>query len=297
MWRKLMDGFAPSDNHGNYERPKGLTIKKIYEVDSSRRENLYLLVGRTCPWCHRTMIMHLLKNLVSEVAIIYLEPEIKSGRWIFEKDFFDFNNLDQLYKSSSNKKVFRSTVPLLIKEENYKMKILSNESGEILQILNSIRTKTTGPNLIINGCPKTIQSLINDDINNGVYKCGFARNQTAYENASRKLFSALKTIDQILGEKKGDWILGSSLSIADIYLFPTLIRWELIYSQLFKCTQIEISEFKNILIWRLNFYKLKDISHTCFEEIWIKEYYKALFPLNPNQIVPLKPPLQKLLQK
>ena len=76
-----------------------------------------------------------------------------------------------------------------------------------------------------------------------------------------------------------------------------MVRWELIYSKLFKCTQKEISEFPNIMKWRLRFYNISGVSKTCFEDEWCKDYYKALFPLNPNQIVPIQPSLREILYK
>ena len=85
------------------------------------------------------------------------------------------------------------------------------------------------------------------------------------------------------------------MSYADIYLFPTVIRWELIYRNLFKCTEKEISDFKNIMKWRLKFFTLSCVSQTCFDSEWKKDYYKALFPLNPNQIIPVLPSLEEII--
>ena len=92
-----------------------------------------------------------------------------------------------------------------------------------------------------------------------------------------------------------DRICGEDLTYADIYLFPTIIRWELIYRNLFKCTEKEISDFKNIIKWRLKFFTLPSVSETCFDSEWKKDYYKALFPLNPNQIIPVLPSLEEIM--
>ena len=85
------------------------------------------------------------------------------------------------------------------------------------------------------------------------------------------------------------------MSYADIYLFPTVIRWELIYRNLFKCTEKEISDFENIIKWRLKFFTLPSVSETCFDSEWKKDYYRALFPLNPNQIIPVLPSLEEII--
>ena len=129
------------------------------------------------------------------------------------------------------------------------------------------------------------------------YKCGFARNQSAYEKASKNLFAAINEVENLLEKNKGDWIFGQELTYADIYLFPTLIRWELIYSKLFKCTEQELSSFEKIIEWRLKFFKLSNVNRTCFDNEWKKDYYKALFPLNPNQVIPVLPSLKEIMKK
>ena len=148
----------------------------------------------------------------------------------------------------------------------------------------------------IKNCNQKFLDLINNCINDGVYKCGFARNQSAYEKASQNLFTALNEVENLLEKNKGDWIFGEELTYADIYLFPTLIRWELIYSKLFKCTEQELSSFEKIIEWRLKFFKLSDVNRTCFDNEWKKDYYKALFPLNPNQVIPVLPSLEEIMR-
>jgi len=103
-------------------------------------------------------------------------------------------------------------------------------------------------------------------------------------------------VENFLKKNKGDWIFGEELTYADIYLFPTLIRWELIYSKLFKCTEQELSNFKKIIEWRLNFFKLSNVNRTCFDNEWKKDYYKALFPLNPYLVIPVFPSLEKIMR-
>ena len=100
----------------------------------------------------------------------------------------------------------------------------------------------------------------------------------------------------LLQKNKGDWIFGEELTYADIYLFPTLIRWELIYSKLFKCTEQELSSFEKIIEWRLKFFNLSNVNRTCFDNEWKKDYYKALFPLNPNQLIPVLPSLEEIMR-
>ena len=129
------------------------------------------------------------------------------------------------------------------------------------------------------------QNLIQENVNNGVYKCGFARNQKAYEKASKDLFSALKNIEEYL-KSNGPFLCGQNLSIADIRLFPTLIRWEAIYYPLFKCSNKPIQSFPHIIKWRRKIFNIYNIKKTCDVDTWRKDYFGALFPLNPSSIIP-----------
>ena len=295
FWTKLMNGFAPSDLQGNYRRPIGILINKNHEF-KVKNENTYLLVGNSCPWCHRTLLIYKLKNLSKKVKVIFLEADINSGQWIFNEKFEGCDTLHQFYKKAQKHNLFRSTLPLLFNFQNDQIKILSNESSEIVKFLNSIKVDSSQKALQISKCDQDLLEIIHSDINNGVYKCGFARNQISYEKASKNLFEALTKIEKKFDKNLGNWICGEDLTYADIYLFPTIIRWELIYRQLFKCTEKEISDFKNIIKWRLRFFKLTKVSETCFDSEWKKDYYKALFPLNPNQIIPVLPSLKEIMQ-
>jgi len=292
LWMKLMDGFAPSDKNGNYARPKGFSY---HNLKINKNKNYYLLVGATCPWCHRLMITYKLLNLSNKIKINLLIPKYKTGEWIFKKKFYNCKNLNEVYIKCNQTKVFRATLPTLLNCEDGEIKFISNESRDILKFLNSMNFNSLLVSDLIKDCDKTLLDLINDDINNGVYKCGFARNQNAYIKASQKLFAALTKIEKILDKNGGPWLLGKEISFADIYLFPTIIRWELIYSKLFKCTEKDISFFKNIVMWRYNFFKLRGISETCFYKNWLQDYYQAIFPLNPNQIIPLQPSLEEIV--
>ena len=294
-WTQLMNGFAPSDLHGNYSRPAGITVDSDYDLTKENGQ-IHLLIGNSCPWCQRTLLVHKLKNLVKQVKLITLKPDIDHGEWIFKKKLKGCRRLSEIYKNSNKKRFFRATLPLLVSFKNNEVNFISNESSQIIKLLNSLRSESNYQKLNIKNCDQKILDLIHCDINDGVYKCGFARNQLSYEKASKSLFQALQDIENKLNQTKGDWICGENLTYADIYLFPTLIRWELIYSKLFKCTEQELSNFNKIIEWRLKFFKLFNVSKTCYDNEWKKDYYNALFPLNPNQIIPLLPSLEEIIQ-
>ena len=295
FWTKLMNGFAPSDLYGNYRRPKGILVSKINSIENYN-DQIFLLVGNSCPWCHRTLLVYKLKGLSNQVKVIFLKADINSGQWVFNEKFKGCKTLNQFYKKASQRNFFRSTLPILFNFQNDQINILSSESSQIVCLLNSIKSKSSKKTLKINNCDKDLLITIQNEINDGVYKCGFARNQSSYEKASKNLFKALSKIEKKLDKNLGNWICGEELTYADIYLFPTLIRWELIYRNLFKCTEKEITDFKNIIKWRLKFFTISNVSETCFDSEWKKDYYKALFPLNPNQVVPILPSLKEIMQ-
>jgi putative glutathione S-transferase len=295
FWNQLMNGFAPSDIQGNYKRPTGITIDSTYDINNQNGQ-IYLLVGNSCPWCHRTLLIHEIKHLSKKVQVIFLKADVEHGEWLFNTKIKGCIRLTELYKKANKKRIFRATLPLLIKCVEDEINILSNESSQIIRILNSIKSESNSQSLNIRECNQKFLDLIHNNINDGVYKCGFARNQSAYEKASKNLFAALNEIENSLQKNKGDWIFGEELTYADIYLFPTLIRWELIYSKLFKCTEQELSNFGEIIEWRLKFFKKSNVDKTCHDNEWKKDYYKALFPLNPNQLIPVLPSLEEIMR-
>ncbi len=295
FWTQLMNGFAPSDLQGNYKRPIGIKINSRYDINNENGQ-ICLLLGNSCPWCQRTLLVHKIKQLSKEVKVVFLKADIEHSEWIFKKNFKGCRRLSDLYKKANQKIIFRATLPILISFVKDKVNILSNESSQIIRLLNSIQSTSKDNIWKIKDCNHKLLDLIHYNINDGVYKCGFARNQSAYEKASKNLFAALNEIEDTMSRNKGDWIFGEELTYADIYLFPTLIRWELIYSKLFKCTEKELSYFAKIIEWRLKFFKISNVDKTCYDNEWIKDYYKSLFPLNPNQIIPVLPSLREIIR-
>ncbi|MCR8539523.1 MAG: glutathione S-transferase family protein [Prochlorococcus marinus CUG1439] len=295
FWTKLMNGFAPSDIYGNYKRPEGIKIDSEYDINNENGQ-IYLLVGNSCPWCQRTLLVHKIKHLSKKVKVIFLKADVEHGEWIFNTNLKGCSRLSDLYKKANKKIIFRATLPLLINFIKDEINILSNESSQIIKLLNSINNESEYQILNIQDCNQKLLDLIHNNINDGVYKCGFARNQSSYQKASRNLFAALNEVENTIKHNKGDWIFGEELTYSDIYLFPTLIRWELIYSKLFRCTEQELSNFEKIIEWRLKFFQLPNVDKTCYDNEWKKDYYKALFPLNPNQIIPVLPSLKEIMK-
>ena len=295
-WKILMNGLAPSDSKGNYQRPKNIQQKiqipsKGDLKDRDADQMPCLIIGKSCPWAHRVWMIYEIKGLKKSINLHIAEVDSSGGRWILEPNIKGCRTLQELYRKCGNTQSRRATVPMLFDpgmEPTSKLKIINNESAELVEILNKWPLNGNDIELNPNKHKKKIinwQNLIQENINNGVYKCGFARNQKAYEKASKDLFSALDAIEESLNSN-GPWLCGKDLTIADIRLFPTLIRWESIYETLFKCSKTKLTSFPNIIEWRKKIFNIQNVKKTCDVDSWRKDYFGALFPLNPSRIIP-----------
>jgi putative glutathione S-transferase len=129
-----------------------------------------------------------------------------------------------------------------------------------------------------------------------VYRCGFARHQAAYDRAEAALFAALEAAEAALAAPAaGPWLCGEALTLADVQLFPTLIRLELVYAPLFGVSRRPLWQFPALWQWRRRFFALPGVADCCFAEAWRADYFGSLFPLHPSGIVPAGPDLATLV--
>ncbi len=301
QWQQLMNGLAPADALGNYQRPESqhqnaiLPDKKSL-LNRSKEQFPRLIIGRSCPWAHRTWLVYVLRNLQSSLTLLQAKADHKAGRWQLDPPWMGCDSLLSVYKLCGTPPSHRATVPALIdpgKLNTLRPKFLGNESTQLIELLNQWPTNSQAPDL----APKALRDkikkwelLLQATVNDGVYRCGFARNQTAYEKACNELFNSLKIVEDELSHK-GPWLCGNDLTLADIRLFPTLIRWEMIYMPLFGCSQQPLWTFPKIWEWRQKFLNLPEVLNTCDSFGWRQDYFGALFPLRPSSIVPNGPNL------
>jgi putative glutathione S-transferase len=176
-------------------------------------------------------------------------------------------------------------------------KILGNESAQLVEVLNRWPSHEDAPDLAPAALEDSIhrwQKLLQPNVNDGVYRCGFARNQAAYNRAVTALFAALDQVEASL-EQSGPWLCGEHITLADVRLFPTLIRWEMVYAPLFGCSQRPLWQFPKLWDWRRRLYGQPGVQASCDAEAWRHDYFGALFPLNPGGIVPTGPDLTTLV--
>jgi putative glutathione S-transferase len=296
-WQQLMGGLGPADQDGNYCRPAGAFLERPpLPGDADKRGAHVLIVGRSCPWAHRAWLVWGLRQLGASIELEIVEPDPAEGRWRFSRPFDGCQTLAELYQRCGAKPNTRATVPALYSRS--KGQICVSESARLIELLN----QWPSPNGLdldpaaqqggTNHWREQLQHAVND----GVYRCGFARNQAAYDRAETSLFEALSSANTALGSGN-HWLSGTALSLADVVLFPTLIRMELVYAPLFGCSRLPLWQLPDLWAWRSRFYSLAGVADTCCDQSWRQDYFGALFPLNPSGIVPAGPPLATLVGK
>ena len=305
QWQRLMTGLGPADDQGNYQRPDSAPMQTSVpeEEDLQGREpnrRPRLLIGRSCPWAHRTWLMVKLRGLESTLEVITAKADHEEGRWRLDPSWLGCTSLLELYRRCGAEPSLRATVPVLVdpgRNEQQQPRLLGNDSTPLTLALNRWPTAPEAPDLAPVSLQERIESwqqLLQPAVNDGVYRCGFARNQSAYNHASAAMDDALEQLEQSL-RQEGPWLCGATLTLADVRLFPTLIRWEAVYAPLFGCSAKPLWMLPELWKWRQRFMALPGVDATCDAAAWRHDYFGALFPLNPGGIVPQGPKLSTLV--
>ncbi|MGA1132006.1 MAG: glutathione S-transferase family protein [Prochlorotrichaceae cyanobacterium] len=291
-WSVMMGQMAPRNPAGEYIRPASEFRQRVGEDPKSPFpadfQRYGLIVGWSCPWAHRTLMVRALKGLTDCLPVTIVSPSPQTGGWSFESPFQDCSTLREFYQRAQPGYQGRSTVPVLWDQQTGT--IVNNESAEIIEILNtafSAWEKPDAPDLYPEGLRETIDrwnEKIYETVNNGVYRCGFAQNQSAYETACYALFETLDEVEAVLGQQP--FLCGASITLADVRLFTTLIRFE-VYATLFKCSLKPIAAYPHLQAYRQRIYHYPGIAETCNLQAVKQDYYGNLFPLNPGGIIPL----------
>ncbi|MFH7244033.1 MAG: glutathione S-transferase family protein [Spirulina sp.] len=296
LWQQMMAQMAPSNEGGDYQRPpsqcRGWIAPNGPHPPAFQRYGL--MVGMGCPWAHRTLMTRALKGLEDAVTVVVVEPSPDEGCWVFPTPFQNCRTLPELYRQVGI--AGRATVPVLwdFQAET----IVNNDSAEIIQILNqSLNEFAAYPDLDL--YPAALKAEIDSwneriyaSVNNGVYRCGFAQTQAAYDRACGELFETLDAIEQTLSSQP--YLCGETLTLADVRLFPTLFRFDVVYYSLFKCNRRRIQDYPALCRYVQALYHQPGVVATCDLAAVKRDYYGNLFPLNPGGIVPAGPDLPYL---
>jgi len=254
----------------------------------------HLYVSLACPWAHRTLIFRQLKGLVEHIGVSVVSPDMLGEGWQFDEPepLFGFRHAHQLYTQAKPDYTGRVTVPILW--DKHSKTIVSNESSEIIRMFNHAFNSLTGNH--DDYYPEPLRENIdqwNDfvypNINNGVYRCGFATSQQAYEEAYDQLFDALDKVDAHLASSR--YLLGSQITEADWRLFTTLVRFDAVYVGHFKCNKQRISDYANLQGYLKELYQVAGVKETTNFEHIKRHYYFSHTGINPTQVIPKGPML------
>ena len=298
QWLQLMNGLGPADAEGNYRRPASPFAQRPHLPPSAAEPGGHLLiVGRSCPWAHRAWLTWRLRGLADTIELVLAEPDPAAGRWCFPEPLLGCSTLQELYRRSGADPARRATVPVLL--ERASGRIVVGESARLMELLNAWPAPPQAPDLepeALAGPIGAWRERLQHAVNDGVYRCGFARHQAAYHRAETALFEALAEVEAALAAPgAGPWLCGEALTLADVQLFPTLIRLELVYAPLFGVSRRPLWQFPALWQWRQRFFALPGVAECCFAEAWRTDYFGALFPLHPSGIVPAAPDLATLV--
>jgi putative glutathione S-transferase len=258
----------------------------------------HLYVSYACPWAHRTLIFRALKGLEDMISVSVVHWRMLENGWEFAPDdglpdhLGNHGFMHQIYTAAKPDYTGRVTVPVLWDKKTNR--IVSNESAEIIRMLHTAFDDLGAkPG---DYYPEDLRSEIDaingrvyDDVNNGVYKSGFATAQDAYEDAVATLFGTLDWLEDRLSTHR--YLAGDRLTEADWRLFTTLIRFDPVYHGHFKCNLKMLKDYPNLWAYTRELYQVPGIKQTVFFEHIKGHYYESHLMINPTGIVPKGPVL------
>ncbi len=290
------------DSQGRFIRPSTTFRNKITADGSSgfkaEAGRYHLYISWACPWAHRTAIMRKLKGLEDAIGLSVVAAVIDQNSWEFSDSELacipdTVNNksyLWQVYLQAKPDYSGRVTVPVLWDKTTGT--IVNNESREIIRMFDTEFNDIVKND--VNLCPDDLKDSIEttideiyQPINNGVYRAGFAGSQSAYEDGVNDLFTALDKWEDVLSKQR--YLCGDRLTEADICMFTTLLRFDLVYYVHFKCNLRHIWDYSNLWNFLKDIYQHPGVKETCNFDHIKRHYYMSHPKVNPTRIVPTGP--------
>ena len=273
----------------------GPSGKGGFNAESGR---YHLYVSYACPWAHRTMIFRQIKGLADHITFDVVHPDMLSDGWTFQTDKtgstgdsqFGLPFVRDIYLRTDPKISGRVTVPILWdKQQNT---IVSNESSEIIRMFNAAFNELTDNKLDFYPSKLRVEidqvnQRIYNSLNNGVYSCGFATTQAAYDAAVAPLFDTLEWLEEHLTDRR--YLMGTQLTEAAWRLFPTLARFDSVYHTHFKCNRKRIVDYPSLWAYTRELYQKPGISDTVNIQHITRHYHFSHDTINPNRIIPTNP--------
>ena len=265
-----------------------------FKAESGR---YHLYVSLACPWAHRTLIFRALKELEQMISVSVVHWYMAEDGWTFAAGdgvlpdtVNDAQLMHEVYTKAMSDYSGRVTVPVLWDKQT--KTIVSNESSEIIRMFNSafdgIGAKAGDyypPDM--RSETDSLNERIYATVNNGVYQCGFATTQAAYQEAVTPLFDTLDWLEDRLRSKR--YLTGDQITEADWRLFTTLIRFDAVYVGHFKCNIRRIADYPNLFEYLRDLYQQPGIAKTVNMEHIKRHYYESHETINPSRVVPQGP--------
>lgn len=299
VWRSEERGRT--DDEGSFVRDQSMFREWVtpdrtgaYPAEAGR---YHLYVSLACPWAHRTLICRALKGLENVIGLSIVDPVSLDEGWVFSDHpgatsdrANGFTALHQLYTLAEPEYSGRVTVPVLW--DTVSKHIVSNESADIIRMFNEAfaayqRNAVDFYPSHLRAEIDAINRFVYENVNDGVYRCGFATSQASYEQAVDRLFAALDSLESRLCNQR--YLVGGVLTEADIRLFPTLVRFDAVYFIHFKCGVRRIADYPNLSGYLRDIYQLPGVSETVNLDHIKRHYYLSHRHLNPGGIIPKGP--------
>jgi putative glutathione S-transferase len=283
----MVTELAPQSPDGAYVRPAAAFTTVLGSPGAPWATGRYTLyLGNACPWCHRVELTLLARGLARDVTVVRLEdnPERASrGGWVLAGGRGD---LAGIYQSLAPGVRARATAPLLV--DTRSRAIVSNDSAGIVASLDAVaggRDVALRPTALVRAVDAA-NARYQDALCNGVYRCGFATSQVAYDAAAAGVEAALDEADATLASSR--FLVGPRLTDADLRLFPTVARLDAVYGPLFRAVDRQLAAWPALAAWAADINTLDGgVLAPALDVAAAKSsYFKSLFPLNPSGIVP-----------
>jgi glutathionyl-hydroquinone reductase len=252
----------------------------------------HLFLAMACPWCHRTLLMRALKKLEGVISVSFVEPLMLEEGWVFAvpEPLTGAKRAYEIYVKTDPHYSGRVTVPILWDTHGHV--IVNNESSEIIRMLNGEFFAFTDDRADYYPRERAaeidaINARVYDTVNNGVYKAGFATKEEPYEEAFRQLFQSLDWLEGILSRKR--FLLGDTMTEADVRLFPTLVRFDAVYYSHFKCNRRHVYEYPALWRYTREIYAMPGVAATVDVRAFKTHYYGSHRTINPSGVIPLGP--------
>ena len=294
-WR--IEDFAERNTKGSYNRATTSFRNWIGDNDFPAEAGRYhLVVAHACPWAHRTLILRALKGLEAVISVAFAEPLMLDNGWVLADGGDPVTGAQyahQVYAQAAADYSGRCSVPIFWDKQS--KTIVSNESSEIIRMLNTafdhLATKSL-PDLYpedLRADIDAVNQVVYENINNGVYRTGFATSQESYEGSYNKLFQALDEMEARLESRR--YLTGTHITEADWRLFATLVRFDAVYVGHFKCNRQRIADYPNLSNYLRELYQWPGIAETVDIPRTKQHYYGSHLAINPFGVVPSGPAL------